>query len=268
MRRLGVIGAGGMAATVLSALAANLPAPLDHLSLLTRGGSVSLATGDVARATAIRTDLAAFLADDPDLVVECAGHAAVRAYGPAVLRSGCDLIIISIGALADDALRADLERAAQTGGARVILPPGAVGGIDALAAARLSGLLGVVYTGRKPPEAWRGTQAERLLDLDALTAPAIFFEGSARDAAGAYPQNANVAATVALAGMGFDATRVRLIADPTLTRNVHEVAVRAACADFTIRLDGHPSPANPKTSLTAGYSVARAVLNRVQSLVI
>jgi aspartate dehydrogenase len=266
MRRLGLIGAGGMAETVLSALAANLPAPLDHVSLLTRGGSVSVP--GVARETSVRTDLAAFLADDPHLVVECAGHAAVRAYGAGVLESGRDLIVISIGALADDALRADLENAAQRGGSRLILPPGAVGGIDALAAARLSGLHDVVYTGRKPPKAWRGTPAERLLDLDALTQPATFFEGSARMAANTYPQNANVAATVALAGLGFDATRVRLVADPTITRNVHELSVCAACADFTIRLDGHPSPANPKTSLTAGYSVARAVLNRVATQVI
>jgi aspartate dehydrogenase len=266
MRRLGLIGAGGMAETVLTALAANLPAKLDHLSLLTRGGSVSVP--GVAHETTTRTDLAAFLADDPHLVAECAGHAAVRAYGAAVLASGRDLIVISVGALADDALRADLESAAQHGGSRLILPPGAVGGIDALAAARLSGLHDVVYTGRKPPKAWHGTPAERLLDLDALTAPTTFFEGSAREAASTYPQNANVAATVALAGLGFDATRVRLIADPGIARNVHEVSVRAACADFTIRLDGHPSPANPKTSLTAGYSVARAVLNRVGSFVI
>jgi aspartate dehydrogenase len=266
MRRLGLIGAGGMAETVLTALAANLPAPLDHLSLLTRGGRLSVP--GVARETSVHTDLAAFLADDPHLVAECAGHAAVRAHGPAVLASGRDMIVISIGALADDTLRADLVGAAHRGGSRLILPPGAVGGIDALAAARLSGLHDVVYTGRKPPKAWRGTPAERLLDLDALTEPTTFFEGSAREAARTYPQNANVAATVALAGLGFDATRVRLIADPGITRNVHEVSVRAACADFTIRLDGHPSPANPKTSLTAGYSVARAVLNRVASIVV
>jgi aspartate dehydrogenase len=275
MRRLGLIGAGGMADTLLSALAAALPAPLDHLSILTlpegREPAEALLAGPGARAAAagaVRTDLAGFLADAPELVVECAGHTAVRQYGPAVLEGGRDLVVISIGALAEDALRERLEAAARAGGARLVLPPGAVGGIDALAAARLSGLEEVVYTGRKPPRAWRGTPAEQLLDLDALTEPVAFYEGTAREAARDYPQNANVAATVALAGLGFDATRVRLVADPGIARNLHEVAVRSACADFTIRLEGRPSPANPKTSLTAGYSVAREVLNRVAATVI
>jgi len=275
MRRLGLIGAGGMADTLLSALAAALPAPLDHLSILTlpegREPAEALLAGPGAQAAAagaVRTDLAGFLADAPELVVECAGHTAVRQYGPAVLEGGRDLVVISIGALADDALRGELERAAQRGGAKLVLPPGAVGGIDALAAARLSGLEEVVYVGRKPPRAWRGTPAERLLDLDALAEPATFYEGTAREAARDYPQNANVAATVALAGAGFDATRVRLVADPAIGRNVHEVFVRSACADFTIRLEGRPSPANPKTSLTAGYSMARELLNRAASVVI
>lgn len=273
LNRLGVIGSGGMAATVLGALAANLPAPLAQVSVLTLPGQIHAAEALLSDArlgmtSSVRTDLAAFLADTPDLVVECAGHAAVEAYGPAVLESGRDLIVVSVGAMADDALRGRLEQAAALGGSRFTLPAGAIGGIDALGAARLSGLQEVTYTGRKPPLAWRGTAAERLLDLGALTAATPFFEGSARDAARQYPQNANVAATVALAGAGLDETRVRLIADPAITRNVHEVTVRSNCADFTIRLEGRPSPANPKTSLTAGFSVAREVLNRAAALVI
>lgn len=275
MRRLGLIGAGGMAETVLSALANELPARLDHLSILIsqkRSASVDNLANQfglrVAIVSDVRTDLAAFLADAPDVVVECAGHAAVRQHGATILGSGRDLILASIGALADEDLRADLERAAARGGARLILAPGAVGGIDALVAARLSGLESVLYTSRKPPRAWLGTPAERLVNLAALTAPAAFFEGTAREAAQTYPQNANVAATLALAGVGFDRTRVRLIADPTTDRNSHEVAVRGACANFTINMEGRPSPTNPKTSLTAGFSLARQVLNRVASMVI
>lgn len=273
MRRLGLIGAGGMAETVLSALADGLPARLDHLSILVLpqiGPPAFLHQigPRIASTSAVHTSLSAFLADQPDVVVECAAHAAVRQFGAAILESGRDLILASIGSLADDHLRMDLERAAAQGGARLILPAGAVGGIDALVAARLSGLESVVYTGRKPPRAWLGTPAERLLDLAALTAPAAFFEGTAREAARDYPQNANVAATLALAGAGFDKTRVRLIADPTTERNTHEVVVRSGCANFTINVEGRPSPANPKTSLTAGYSVARQVLNRIAAVVI
>jgi aspartate dehydrogenase len=258
MRRLGIIGGGGMARTVLAAVGH----AVERVSLLLRPGHTSTLAG------AVHTELAAFLADGPELVVECAGHEAVRQYGAAVLERGCDLVVISIGALADDALHARLREAALRGGAQLLLPAGAIGGIDALAAAKLSGLEEVAYVGRKPPRAWRGTPAERLLDLESLDGAQSFFEGSARDAARDYPQNANVAAIVALAGAGFDATRVRLVADPAITRNVHELTVRSACSDFTIRLEGRASPDNPKTSLMAGYSVARAVLNHAAALVI
>jgi len=275
MRKLGLIGAGGMAATLLTALTEGLSRQLDHLSVLVLPQDLPAANAlldgpgkQLAQSTAVRTSLAAFLADAPDVVAECAGHGAVREYAQAVLESGHDLVLISSGVLADDALRGRLEAASRASGARLIIPPGAVGGIDVLGAARLSGLEEVVYTGRKPPLAWRGTPAERLLDLAALTEPTTFYEGTAREAAQAYPQNANVAATVALAGAGFDATRVHLVADPGISRNVHEISVRSTCAEFTIRLEGRASPANPKTSLTAGFSIARELLNRAASVVI
>lgn len=272
VRRLGLIGAGGMAATVLGALAANLPRPLAHVAVLVRSrdAAAALLAGlpGLAGTTAVHTDLTAFLADAPDLVAECAGHGAVRDHAAAVLARGIDLAVISSGALADPALRRALDAAARQGGSCLIVPPGAVGGIDVLAAARLSGLDEVTYCGRKPPAAWRGTPAEALVDLAALQEPVTFFDGTARAAARGYPQNANVAATVALAGAGLDRTRVRLVADPTITRNVHEIAVRSTAADFTIRLEGRPSPTNPKTSLTAGFSLAREILNRAGALAI
>jgi len=275
MKRLGIIGAGGIAELALTSLARALDAPLDHVAILVRPSSQSQARAlldacgaTLAHATAIHTDIAALLADRPDTVAECAGHTVVREHGEAVLQSGSDLIVISIGALADDALRARLEAAARAGGSRLVLPPGAVGGVDALAAARLSGVEEVIYTGRKPPKAWRGSPAEKLLDLDTLSEAAVFFEGSARDAAQAYPLNANVAATLAIAGIGLDATRVRLIADPGVSRNVHEFAVRSGCGDFSVRLEGRPSTKNPKTSQLAGYSVGRELINRVSAIAI
>jgi aspartate dehydrogenase len=266
--RLGLIGAGGMAATLLHALAAHLPRRLDHLAVLVRdpARAAELDKG-CAVATSIHTDIAALLATGVEAVAECAGHGAVRDHGAAVLAAGRDLIIASTGALADEGLFAAL-RAAARDGARIVLPAGAVGGLDALAAARLLGTPRVTYTGRKPPGAWRGTKAETLLDLAALTEPATFYEGTARAAARDFPQNANVAATVALAGTGFEATRVRLVADPTVARNLHELEVESEALRFAIRLEGVPSPANPKTSLTAGLSMARAVINRASAVVV
>jgi aspartate dehydrogenase len=275
LRRLGMIGAGGMADTVLTAVAASLLNPLQHFGALVRPGAQESALAlldrigpKLALSRSVHTDMAALLADAPDAIVECAGHSAIRQHGEAVLGGGCDFIVISVGALGDDALRATLLSAAERYGARLVLPAGAVGGLDALGAARLSGLRTVTYTGRKPPAAWRGTPAEHLLDLDSLSAPAVFFDGTARQAATDYPRNANVAAAVAIAGLGFDATTVRLIADPTAARNVHEISVRAGCGDFDMQFEGRPSPNNPKTSLMAGFSVAREILNRTGTLVI
>ena len=275
MKRLGVIGCGGIADVVLTTLAKELPAWLDRVSLLVPAQFVGQAHALLDRVGAklaagynVHTDVAALLADKPDVVAECASHVAVRDYGEAILKSGCDLVAISIGSLSDEGLYDRLVVAAKTGAARLVLPAGAIGGIDALVAARLSGLENVVYTGRKPPKAWKGTPAETLLALDTLTEPAVFFEGSARKAAADYPFNANVAATLAIAGIGLDNTQVRLVADPGISRNVHEFTVSSACGDFTMKLEGRPSPANPKTSLMAGYSVARELINRASPVVI
>jgi aspartate dehydrogenase len=273
--RLGIIGSGGIAELVLATLARELPSPLAQLSILVSPRSAHKAQAlldkvgaGLATSRTVHTSIAGLLADRLRIVAECASHVAVRDHGVAILEAGCDLVIISIGALADDGLRTRLAHAAKAGNAKLVLPSGALGGVDALAAAKLSGLESVIYTGRKPPKAWRGTAAEHLIALDGLKEPEVFFEGSARQAAQDFPFNANVAATLALAGLGLDTTRVRLVADPQITNNVHEFAVRSACGDFTVRLAGRPSPANPKTSLLAGYSVARELINRANPVVI
>lgn len=275
MTRLGVIGAGGIAELALISLVNALATPLDRVAFLVPETSRDKAEAllercgsRLARSTAVHYDIGALLADKPDTVAECAGHRAVRDYGASILASGCDFIVISIGALADDGLRTELGAAARSAGSQLVLPAGAVGGIDALAAAKLSGLEDVIYTGRKPPKAWKGTPAEQLLALDDLAEEATFFAGSARDAAQTYPLNANVAAALAIAGIGLDATKVRLVADPAITRNVHEFSVRSGCGDFSVRLEGRPSQSNPKTSQLAGYSMARELINRVSAVAI
>lgn len=194
-----------------------------------------------------------------DLVLDCAGHAALDQHGAAVLGAGIDLMTVSTGALADDALATRLEEAAVAGKARLHLVPGAIGGIDALSAAKAGGLDAVTYRGRKPPAGWKGSPAETGLDLDRLEAPATHFSGSARDAARLYPKNANVAATIALAGLGFDATQVELIADPGLHHNVHEIHASGAFGRLDLTLEGNPLPGNPRSSALTAMSMARAV---------
>jgi aspartate dehydrogenase len=268
--KLGLVGFGAVALQALEAVAAHAPQPASALIVLVREGASARArdalasvAGRAAREIIVFEDLEAFLAARPSLVAEAAGHEALREIGPACLAAGVDLLVTSAGALADDALRARLDGAARQGAAKWSVCSGAVGGLDVLAAARLSGLQEVVYTSRKPPRAWAGTPAERIVDLSSLTQATTFYEGDAGAAARDYPQNANVAATIALAGAGFAATRVRLVADPSVSRNVHELVVRSGCADIRIEIAGHPSPDNPKTSLTTGFALAANLLARM-----
>jgi aspartate dehydrogenase len=193
-----------------------------------------------------------------DVVVEVAGHGALAQYGVAALKQGSDLVITSIGALADQALWLSLQQAATR--SKILLPAGAVAGIDALAAARLGGLDQVRYSSRKPPAS--------LSDTLPLDQESVVFEGNARDAALQFPKNANVAATIALAGIGFEKTEVRIIADPALTQNVHVLEATGNFGTFTMTIAGRPLPSNPKSSSLTAMSLLRCIENRQSAIVL
>jgi aspartate dehydrogenase len=255
--KVGIIGYGAIGA----ALAAELAATPDRVvGILARESSAAAVRAKVAEALPVVTDLPALLSLSPDVVVECAGHAALREYGAAVLASGRHLVVSSVGALADEATESVL-RASATGQGRLVIPSGALGGLDVLGAALRAGLDEVSYTSRKGPAAWRGTKAEELVDLAAVRDATVFYEGTARQAALDFPQNANVVAAVALAGIGFDRTRVRLLVDPEATGNRHLVEAWGAFGEISATVMARTLPANPKTSMLAPCSLARAVAN-------
>lgn len=200
------------------------------------------------------------LHDLPDIAVDCAGHEGLRAHAGAFLRQGIPVVSASLGALADAPTYNDLMGAAQSGNARLILVSGALGGLDALSAARVGQLEAVSYTGTKKPGSWKGSPAEDRFDLDRISQPTELFAGTAGDAALAYPKNANVAAAVALAGIGFDKTQTRLIADPAAKGNTHTVTAKGAFGEFTFNIVGNSLETSPRTSALA----AMAVVDRVK----
>lgn len=195
------------------------------------------------------------------LAIECAGQAALREFGPLVLRNGIDLLAMSVGAFADGPTEALLRSAALEGGAKIRIPSGAAGALDVLGTAKLAGLERVAYRCTKPPAAWKGTAAEAMLDLQGISSAETFFSASAREAANLFPQNANFAAAVALAGIGLDETTVELSADPAATRNSHSVRAKGVFGEFLFRIDGAAFSTNAKTSLLTPYSVVRTLAN-------
>jgi len=207
------------------------------------------------------------LPDDVEHMIDCAGHSALKSYGPDILRRGTDLTTVSIGALADPDLYRGLEQAATEGHARLHLASGGIGALDCLRAARVGSLQSVSYIGRKPPQGWKGSPAEERLDLENLdSGAATHFDGTARDAAMEYPKNANVAAAVALAGLGFDKTHVKLIADPAIDEIIHEIHAIGDFGRFTFEIRGQSLPDNPRSSALAAMSVVSRLEQETQRI--
>nr|WP_232372337.1 aspartate dehydrogenase [Acuticoccus mangrovi] len=227
----------------------------------TAGEAASLALGDVAPVVESREAV-----DGVDVVADCAGGAGLVAHGAGCLARGDVVVTLSAAALADPLLEARLREAAAAGGGRLRIAAGAIGAVDALAAAAVGGLDMVRYTGVKPPAGWRGSPAESVLDLDRLAGPAVHFEGSAREAARRYPKNANVAATIALAGVGFEATAVRLVADPAATANTHRLEAEGAFGRLDACFAARPLPDNPRSSALAAMSMVRALTDRTAAI--
>lgn len=255
-RRIVLIGYGAIAGDLAARLTA-ADSPGYDLGVLL--GATSPSRARVSSACTLLSDMADVTAFAPDLVVEAAGHGAIRAHGSACLGLGLPLLVSSIGALHDAALLAELTDAARTGGGRILLPSGALGGLDYVRAVRGAADLSLRYESRKPPAAWLAELKRLGHDPDRLAAPVTLFAGDARAAAAAYPQNLNVAAALALAGPGFSGVSVAVVCDPEAAGNTHIVEAASALGTMRIEIANRPSPANPKTSWIVGASLMAAI---------
>ncbi len=223
---------------------------------------------DLPQGAEVLTDPLKLAAVGVDLVVEAAGRGSVAGWGRAALAAGVDFAVSSTSAFVDEMLLAEFLALAKTKRAHLIIPPGALGGIDALSAASRLPLHWVRHEIIKPPAAWVGTGAELLCDLDKISSAHTFFEGKARAAADAFPQNANVSVISALAGIGLDRTTVALVADPAAAMNSHSVTAEGDFGRMAIRLDNRPLATNPKSSEMTALSLVRLIETRAGGLII
>ena len=207
-------------------------------------------------------DLAA-LAGAADAVVECAPAEHFRTLAEPVVRAGKVLVPISVAGLLD---HMDLVELARASGARILVPSGAILGLDALRAASEGEISEVRMVTRKPPRGLRGAPhlVRNGISVDDLDAPLKVFDGSAAQGARGFPANVNVAAAVGLAGVGPERTMLEIWADPGVERNVHDIHVTADAASFTLHIENVPSADNPRTGRLVALSVL-ATLRRLSS---
>jgi aspartate dehydrogenase len=253
------VGLGGFGA-IGGALARRLDRGLPGLRL------VAVSARDVGRAQQRIADLAhpvpiiplPELAALADVVVECAPAVVFRAVAEPALRAGRVFMPVSIGQLLE---HGDLIDLAAATGARIIVPTGALLGLDAVRAAAEGEIRSVTMVTRKPPEGLAGAPyLERHgIDLKGISAPLKVFEGSARDGARGFPANVNVAAALSLAGVGPERTRLEIWADPHVTRNTHRIVVEADAARFEMQIENVPTEENPRTGRITALSVIAAL---------
>ena len=206
------------------------------------------------------------LAELADIVLECAPAEVFLQVAEPALRKGRTLVVISIGALLAQPGVTDL---AARHGARIVVPTGALLGLDAVQAAAEGEIHSVTMVTRKPPNGLEGAPylVQNGISLKGLAGPLKVFEGSAREAVKGFPANVNVAAALSLAGVGPDRTTIQIWADPSVTRNLHTITVVADSAEFTLSIANVPSE-NPKTGKITALSVIAALRKMGSTLVI
>ena len=259
--RVGIIGGGTIARLILEHVRAGDLGGARVVAILTRSASTRGLRLVQEFGVPLVTGLDALVEQRPDVVVEAASHEAVRDHTEALLRKGIAVIVLSSGALCDDALRDKIERAAREGSALLYVPSGGIAGLDALKAACIAGVDEVTIAVTKPPAAWKDIPyvGAMKIDLDRITAPCTLYEGPARQGVPLFPANVNIAAVLSMAGIGFDRTRLRVVADPGLTHNTHFIEIRGKTGNISIKVENVPAPDNPKTAWLACYSALAAL---------
>jgi len=261
LKRVAIAGFGAIGKVV----AVQLDRGIDGLAL------AAVSARDTVRAERVVAGFAhpvpvlplAYLADVADIIVECAPAALLRDIAEPVLAAGRTLIVLSCGALLDNF---DLIDLARRQGGRILVPTGALLGLDAVQAAAQGAIARIHMITRKPPNGLDGAPylIEHGIRVAGLDRALCVFTGSAREAARGFPANVNVAAALALAGIGPERTTIEIWADPGVDRNIHLIEVEADAARLMMQIENVPSLENPKTGRLTPLSVI-ALLRKLSS---
>ena len=262
--RLGVVGLGVIGKAVVEAADAG-KIPVDIPVATTR--TIEKVEDFLASLTnpPRMTDLAG-VAQAADVVMEASGGSTVESICHESFAHGKDVIINSVGALLE---RDDLIEKAKRAGSRIFVPSGAIIGLDGLKGAAAGGMESVTMTTRKPPESLRGAPyiENQGIDLDAIDEPTMIFEGNPLEACKAFPANVNVSAAVSFAGIGPYRTKLRIMCDPTINRNIHEVEAVGEFGRSFIRIENVPSE-NHRTGILTYLSAFSFLRDQTSTLIV
>ncbi len=254
--RVAIAGYGAIGRSLARSMIAGIPG----VRLVAIGVRDPTATPSPAPGIAVVASDA--LAPLADVVIECAPAATLPGIATPVLRAGRTMLVLSCAAL----LRhPELEQLARDHGGRILVPTGALLGLDAVLAAAEGIIHSVRMVTRKPPKGLEGAPhlVRNAIDVSGLTAPLLVFSGTAREAAIGFPANVNVAAALAMAGIGADRTTIEIWADPAVTRNIHRIEVDSDAARLSLQIENIPSE-NPRTGRITAQSVL-ALLRKMQA---
>lgn len=258
MIRLGIVGWGSIGAGVGHRILEGLIPNVALVTVLRASGRALTGIDGIP----VRTDVVRFLEDGPDLVLEAAGRDAMLDYALPIVEAGVPLMVMSVAAFADDAFRNAVVDATVRAKTRILVPAGGIAGIDGISAGYFGGLDSVVITQRKPPSASLPPE-----DAARCTSPILVKEVSARDAGVEFPNNANICVLAGLAARNLDDTRVRVIADPTVTRTITEVESSGIFGKMSVVIEKEPSE-NLHTAKMPIFSALAAIERFSQPLVL
>ena len=258
-KRVGIIGYGSIGKEIIAATSRNEIPNARIVALFDKESTVfnkvDYDTGELNLFSDFDEFYNSDIYSNIDIIIECASKGAIKEYGKKIIDSKKDLIVLSVGAFSDEKYLIELQNLSNLNNTKILIPTGAIAGLDSIRSVKkYLNTLTIVTT--KNPKSLIGAPYFKTskIRIDEILKETVLFEGNAVDAIELFPANVNVAVSVALAGIGLVKTQVKIVADPTLSVNKHEIVGEGTFGKIQIVVQNIPSPSNPRTSYLASLS--------------